>query len=79
MTRQQYLEMRRSGQYDFGLFYSYYLQNKPEDWITLQFEIFLQTFRMYFQIHAQGILDTLDAKFSVQKIEDSNRNILYIN
>lgn len=79
MTRQQYLEMRRSGQYDFGLFYSYYLQNKPEDCITLQFEVFIQVFRMYFQTNAQGIFDTLDVKFSVQKIEDENRNILYIN
>lgn len=77
--REQYLQMRRTGQYDFGWFFNYYLQNKPEETFILPFEAFLQTFRMYFQIHAQGILETLDCKFQVQKIEDENRNILYIN
>lgn len=77
--REQYLQMRRTGQYDFGWFFNYYLQNKPEDTFTLQFETFIQTFRMYFQMCAQEIFDTLDIKFGVQKIEDSNRNILYIN
>ena len=76
--REQYLQMRRTGQYDFGWFFQYYLQNKPEDTIVLQFEIFIQIFRRYFTMYAQGIFDTLDVKFKVQKIEDNNRNILYI-
>lgn len=77
--REQYLQMRRTGQYDLGWFFNYYLQNKSESKVTLQLEVFLQTFRMYFQVNSPEILETLDRKFDVQKIEDNNRNIIYIN
>lgn len=77
--REQYLEMRRTGQYDFGWFFQYYLENKSPEKDTIPFEVFMQTFRMYFQFNSQGIIDTLDIKFNVQKIEDTNRNVLYIN
>jgi hypothetical protein len=77
--REQYLQMRRTGQYDFGWFYQYYLENKSQDKDTLTFEMFMQTFRMYFQFTSQDIIDTLDIKFGVQKIEDINKNVLYIN
>ena len=77
--REQYLEMRRTNQYDLGWFFQYYLQNKTEEMVTLPFEVFLQSFRIYFQTCAQDIFDTLDIKFQVQKIEDVNRKILYIN
>lgn len=77
--REQYIEMRRTSQYDLNWFFQYYLQNKTEEMISLPFEVFLQTFRIYFQTCAQEIFDTLDVKFKVQKIEDSNRQILYIN
>jgi hypothetical protein len=77
--REQYLQMRRTGQYDFGWFYQYYLENKSPDKDTVPFEGFVQAFRMYFQFNSQEIVNTLDKKFSVTKIEDSNNNILYIN
>lgn len=77
--REQYLEMRRTGQYDFGWFYQYYLENKSPQKDTLPFEMFMQAFRMYFQFTSQEIIDTLDIRFDVQKIEDINKNILYIN
>ena len=76
--REQYLEMRRTSQYDLNWFFQHYLQNKTEEMLLLPFEVFLQIFRMYFQIHAQNIFDTLDVKFEVQKIEDINRKILYM-
>jgi hypothetical protein len=77
--REQYLQMRRTGQYDFGWFFQYYLENKSPDKDAVPFEIFMQAFRMYFQFNAQDILHYLDGKFEVQKIEDQNSNLLYIN
>jgi len=77
--KEQYLQMRKTGQYDFGWFYSYYLQNKSEEKDTVTFEIFIQSFRMYFQFGSRDILNYLDGKFELQKIEDINGNLLYIN
>jgi hypothetical protein len=77
--KEQYLQMRKTGQYDFGWFYSYYVQNKSEDRDTIAFEAFLQAFRMYFQFGSRDILNYLDGKFELQKIEDINGNLLYIN
>lgn len=77
--REQYLQMRRTGQYDFGWFYNYYIQNKAEDKGTIPFEGFIQAFRMYFQFNSQEIVNNLDKKFNVTKIEDNNNNVLYIN
>lgn len=79
MSKEQYLEMRKSGQYDFSWFYSYYLQNKSEERDTIAFETFVQSFRAYFQFQSRDILNYLDGKFELQKIEDINGNILYIN
>jgi len=79
MNREKYIQMRKSGQYDFGLFYQYYLDNKDSNKQTLPFEIFVQAFRMYFQMTAKDVVDYLDKKFEVQKIEDEQGNILYIN
>jgi hypothetical protein len=77
--REQYVEMRRTGQYDFGWFYQYYLEQKDSSKDTLPFELFVQVFRMYFQFNAQDIMHYLDGKFDVQKIEDQHNNIIYIN
>jgi hypothetical protein len=77
--REQYLQMRRTGQYDFGWFFQYYLENKSPDKDAIPFEIFMQAFRMYFQFNAQDIVHYLDGKFEIQKIEDQNNNLIYIN
>lgn len=77
--REQYVEMRRTGQYDFGWFYQYYLEQKDSSKDTLSFELFMQVFRMYFQFNAQDIIHYLDGKFDIQKIEDQHNNVLYIN
>lgn len=78
MNREQYVQMRRTGQYDFGLFYQYYLQEKNNT-DTIPFEIFVQAFRMYFQINGGAVVEFLDKKFEVQKIEDQQGNLLYID
>lgn len=77
--REQYIQMRRTGQYDFGWFYQYYLENKSKDKDTLPFDLFVQAFRTYFQFTSQDIVHYLDGKFEVQKIEDQNSNLIYIN
>jgi len=77
--RQEYLQMRRTGQHNLDWFYRYYLENKQSDKDTLPFELFVQTFRMFYQINAPSIVEYLDYKFEVQKIQDQNNNIIYIN
>jgi hypothetical protein len=79
MNKEQYINMRKTGQYDFGLFYQYYLQHKDSSKAVIPFEMFVQAFRMYFQMTAREVLDLLDKKFEVQKIEDQQGNLLYIN
>ena len=40
MDRERYLQMRRTGQYDLGWFYQYFLENKDKNRDTPPFEIF---------------------------------------
>ena len=79
MDREKYIQMRKSGQYDLAWFYQYYLENKNKDNSTLPFEIFQQAFNMYFQMHGGFVLDYIDRKMEVSKIEDQQGNLLYIN
>jgi hypothetical protein len=76
--REQYLQMRRTGQYDFGWFYQYYLQQKESNTRVVPFELFIQAFRGYFQFNAQDIIHYLDGKLEVQKIEQGDQ-LIYIN
>jgi len=79
MNRDQYIQMRRTGQYDLGWFYQYYLENKDKNKDTYPLEVFQQAFNMYFQMHGGFILDYMDKEIGVSKIEDNNGNLLYIN
>jgi hypothetical protein len=79
MDRKKYIEMRKSGQYDLAWFYEYFLKHKDENRITPPFEIFQQAFNMYFQMHGRFILDHMDKKMEVTKIENEQGNLLYID
>ena len=79
MNREQYIQMRKSGQYDLAWFYQYYLENKDKSKETYPFEVFNQAFNMYFQMNGAVILDSLDKKMDVTKIENEQGNLLYIN
>ncbi len=79
MNRDQYIQMRRTGQYDLGWFYQYYLENKDSNRQSVDFQTFQQTFNMYFQMNGGVIIENMDRKMEVSKIEDSNGNLLYIN
>ena len=79
MNREKYIQMRKTGQYDLGWFYEYFLKNKDENKPTIPFEAFHQAFNMYFQMNGGTILDYMDKKMDVTKIEDQQGNLLYIN
>lgn len=79
MNRDQYIQMRRSGQYDLAWFYQYFLDNKDKSRVTPPFEVFHQAFNMYFQFSGREILEFLDKKLEVTKIEDQAGNLIYIN
>lgn len=79
MDRERYIQMRKSGQYDLAWFYQYFLKHKDENRITPPFEIFQQAFNMYFQMNGRFILEHMDKKMDVTKIEDQQGNLLYIN
>ena len=79
MDRERYIQMRKSGQYDLAWFYQYFLEHKDSNRITPPFEIFQQAFNMYFQMNGATILELLDKKMGVTKIENEQGNLLYIN
>jgi hypothetical protein len=78
MDRERYIQMRRTGQYDLAWFYQYFLENKDKNRVTPPFEIFQQAFNMYFQMNGGFILDYMDKKMEVSKIEDQGGNLIYI-
>ena len=79
MNRDQYIKMRRTGQYDLGWFYQYFLEHKDKGRFTPPFEIFQQTFNMYFQMNGAFVLDFMDKKMEVTKIENEQGQLIYIN
>ena len=79
MYREKYIQMRKSGQYELAWFYEYFLKHKDENRITPPFEIFQQAFNMYFQMNGRFILDHMDKKMEVTKIENEQGNLIYIN
>jgi hypothetical protein len=79
MGREKYIQMRKSGQYDLAWFYRYFLENKNNEKETPSFEVFQQAFNMYFQMSGRDVLEYLDKKMEVIKIEDQAGNLLYIN
>ena len=78
MDRAKYLQMRKSGQYDLAWFYQYFLENKDKSRVTPPFELFQQTFNMYFQMNGPFILEFMDKKMEVSKIENAQGALLYI-
>jgi len=77
--REQYIQMRRAGQYDLAWFYQYFLEHKDRNRPTPPFEVFQQTFNMYFQMNGGVVLEFMDKKMQVTKIEDQAGQLIYIN
>ena len=79
MDRVKYIQMRKSGQYDLAWFYEYYLEHKDKARVTPPFEIFQQAFNMFFQMNGAFVLDYMDKKMEVSKIEKEQGNLIYID
>ena len=79
MDREKYLQMRRTGQYDFGWFYQYFLENRDSNRQSLSFQMFQQTFNMYFQMNGAALIEFMDKKMEVSKIENEQGQLIYIN
>lgn len=77
MTREQYIKMRQTRQYDMNLFYRYYVKNAKET-SRIDFQIFAQLFQMYFQANANSIIEKLDKEFSLYILMDKNGKELKI-
>lgn len=80
MNRDQYIQMRRTGQYDLGWFYQYFLEHKDKGRATPPFEIFQQVFNAFFQMNGAVVLEFMDKEMEVTKIEDQQtKQLIYIN
>lgn len=75
--RSQYIQMRKSNQWDLNWFYGYYVEKVQGSPVPPQ--AFTQAFNMYFQFSAAEILERLDKEFEVQKIVNEHGQIIYIN
>jgi hypothetical protein len=79
MDRAKYIQMRKSGQYDLAWFYEFYVQEKNREWPTHDFHTFQQAFNMYFQFCGKQVLEYMDKKMGVSKIESDTGQLLYIS
>lgn len=77
--REKYLQMRKANQYDFGWFYSYFLEKKDKNRASINVNTFQQVFGMYFQMNSKVIIEHLDKEMEVTKIVDQNNQIIYID
>lgn len=75
--RSQYIQMRKSNQWDLNWFYGYYVEKVKTNPCSPQ--AFIQAFNMYFQFNSSEILERLDKEFEIQKIENEHGQIIYIN
>ena len=71
-TRDSYIEMRNSGNYDAAWFYKYFLDTGGKD---TGIEYFISVFNMY---GIDGVIDSLDKKFGVVKLEDNGGKFIKI-
>ncbi len=76
-SRSQYIQMRKSNQWDLNWFYGYYVEKVKSNPVPPQ--AFIQAFNMYFQFNSSEILERLDKEFEIQKIENEHGQIIYIN
>ncbi len=71
-TRDSYVAMRNSGNYDAAWFYRYFLDNGGKD---TGIDYFISVLNMY---GIDGIIDSLDKKFGVVKLMDKNGKFIKI-
>ena len=62
--KEQYIQMRKTGQYSFEWFFKYY-QEHPLKKVELNFQIFQQVFNMYFSFNSEAIFENLDREYGL--------------
>lgn len=78
MTREQYVQMRRSRQMNLTILYQYYTK-KLDKGQAVDFATFSQLFPMYLQGNSNKILKKLDAEFGVTVLTDQKGNEIQIS
>jgi len=79
VDREKYIQMRKTGQYDLAWFYQYYIEKVDKNKQQVPFQVFHQAFSMYFQMNGQTVLEFMDKKMEVTKIENEQGQLIYIN
>ena len=65
--KEQYIQMRKTGQYSFEWFFKYY-QEHPLKKVNLDFQIFQQVFNMYFSFNSEAIFEKIDREYKLTVI-----------
>lgn len=72
MTRQQYLNMRRTRQLNITYFYQYYVRNVGNARLSL--DVFTQAFPMWVQGNVSMVFARLDSVFHIRVLTDPAGN-----
>mgnify|MGYP000025146621 CR=1 FL=1 len=62
--REEYIQMRKSAQYNMGWFYNYFMQH-PKRTFEVPFKFFIQAFQMYFSFNSESIFEHVDKEFGL--------------
>jgi hypothetical protein len=65
--KEQYIQMRRTGQYSFEWFFKYYQEHSLKR-IDINFQSFQQVFNMYFSFNSEAIFEHLDREYGLTVI-----------
>ena len=80
MNREQYLQMRKTNQIDIGLFYLYYIKEcEKRDLKPVPRQVFMQTFRIYFQQNSDQILEHFDNEFELTFVIDEDGDMRQVS
>lgn len=65
--KEQYIQMRKTGQYSFEWFFNYY-QEHPLKKVEINFQIFQQLFNMFFSFNSESIFEKIDKEYELTVI-----------
>ena len=74
MTREQYIQTRKTNSLNIKVFYEYYVSKCKK--AALPFQIFSQTFPMFLNINSEQVFKKLDNEFEVTLLQDKEGNIV---
>lgn len=71
MTKEQYLEMRKTNRISLDIFYRYYVENTSS---PVEYSIFQQLFPVFFNQYSNMILEYLDKEFNITTLLNKQGN-----